>query len=70
MRREIPYLHASVYYTIFMLHRKGCHFGISRFKWSNLMDEEKTTTSDVDREMVSMMFAAAVWHMEHAQWVS
>ena len=34
------------------------------------MDDEKTATNDVDTEMVSMMFAAALWHMEHAQWVS
>ncbi|XP_044177163.1 BRO1 domain-containing protein BROX-like [Acropora millepora] len=41
-----------------------------RFKWSNLLDDEKTVTNDVDREMVSMMFAAALWHMEHAQWLT
>ena len=33
-------------------------------------DDEKTMTSDTDEEMASMMFAAGLWHMEHAQWVS
>jgi len=32
-------------------------------------DDEKTVTSDVDEEMASMMFAAGLWHMEHAHWV-
>ena len=41
-----------------------------RFKWSNMMDDdEKTTTNDIDEDMVSMMFAAGLWHMEHAHWV-
>lgn len=35
------------------------------------MDEdEKTITTEVDEEMASMMFAAGLWHMEHAHWVS
>ena len=41
-----------------------------RFKWSNMMDDdEKTTTNDIDEDMVSMMFAVGLWHMEHAHWV-
>ena len=41
-----------------------------RFKWSNMMDDdEKTATNDIDEDMVSMMFAAGLWHMEHAHWV-
>ena len=41
-----------------------------RFKWSNMMDDdEKTTTNDIDEDMVSMMFAAGLWYMEHAHWV-
>ena len=32
-------------------------------------DDEKTTTNDIDEDMVSMMFAAGLWHMEHAHWV-
>ena len=32
-------------------------------------DDEKTVTSDVDVDMASMMFAAGLWHMEHAHWV-
>lgn len=46
-------------------------FSRLRFKWSNLMDDdEKTMTSDTDEEMASMMFAAGLWHMEHAQWLN
>ena len=42
-----------------------------RFKWSNLMDEdEKTVTNNVDEDMASMMFAAGMWHLEHAHLVS
>lgn len=42
-----------------------------RFKWSNMMDDdEKTVTSDVDVDMASMMFAAGLWHMEHAHWLN
>ena len=42
-----------------------------RFKWSNLMDEdEKTVTNNVDEDMASMMFAAGIWHLEHAHLVS
>lgn len=42
-----------------------------RFKWSNMMDDdEKTTTNDIDEDMVSMMFAAGLWHMEHAHWLN
>ena len=42
-----------------------------RFKWSNMMDDdEKSTTNDIDEDMVSMMFAAGLWHMEHAHWVT
>lgn len=42
-----------------------------RFKWTNLMDEdEKTITTEVDEEMASMMFAAGLWHMEHAHWLN
>ena len=33
-------------------------------------DDEKTTTNDIDEDMVSMMFAAGLWHMEHAHWVT
>ena len=33
-------------------------------------DGEKTTTNDIDEDMVSMMFAAGLWHMEHAHWVT
>jgi len=33
-------------------------------------DDEKTVTSDVDEEMASMMFAAGLWHMEHAHWLN
>lgn len=48
-----------------------CQFFNGRFKWTNLMDEdEKTITTEVDEEMASMMFAAGLWHMEHAHWVS
>ena len=32
-------------------------------------DDEKTTTNDIDEDMVSMMFAAGLWHIEHAHWV-
>ena len=33
-------------------------------------DDEKTTTNDIDEDMVSVMFAAGLWHMEHAHWVT
>ena len=33
-------------------------------------DDDKTITSDIDEEMASMMFAAGLWHIEHAHWVS
>ena len=46
------------------------YFVCGRFKWSNMMDDdEKTATNDIDEDMVSMMFAAGLWHMEHAHWV-
>lgn len=42
-----------------------------RFKWSNLMDEdEKTVANNVDEDMASMMFAAGIWHLQHAHLVS
>ena len=35
------------------------------------MDEdEKTVTNNVDEDMASMMFAAGIWHLEHAHLVS
>ena len=33
------------------------------------MDDEKTTTCDVDEDMGSVMLAAGLWHMEHAHMV-
>lgn len=33
-------------------------------------DDEKSTTNNIDEDMVSMMFAAGLWHMEHAHWVN
>ncbi|XP_048587109.1 BRO1 domain-containing protein BROX [Nematostella vectensis] len=37
-----------------------------KFKWTSFLSEDKYEVQDVESEMTSMLLAAGLWHMEHA----